>query len=106
MKSASADMPFIACSNVEFLNLIFANASKKEVEMKCVICKNGETKPGLMTINLNRGDAIVIIKHVPAKICENCGEYYLDEATTDRVLTQAEDAVKKGAELEILRYAA
>ena len=33
-------------------------------------------------------------------------EYYLSEKTTEKVLLWAEEAVEKGAEVEILRYAA
>jgi YgiT-type zinc finger domain-containing protein len=74
--------------------------------MKCVICKNGDTHSGHVTVSLQRGDSSVIIKNVPAEVCENCGEYYLNEKTTDRILTHAEDAAEKGVELEILRFAA
>ncbi|RJP84041.1 MAG: type II toxin-antitoxin system MqsA family antitoxin [Desulfobacteraceae bacterium] len=74
--------------------------------MKCVICRNGETHSGHVTVSLQRGDTSIIIKKVPANVCENCGEYYLNEAITDRILSQAEDAVRKGAEVEILRFAA
>ena len=49
---------------------------------------------------------IVILKQVPADVCENCGEYYLSESVTDDVLSKAEDAVNKGAEVEIIRYVA
>lgn len=74
--------------------------------MKCVICKQGETHPGEVTVTLQRGDTTVIFKDVPAEICENCGEYYLAEEITEQVLTRAEEAVKSGAEVEILRFAA
>ena len=74
--------------------------------MKCVICKAGETKPGLATVTLQRGETIVLIKDVPADVCENCGEYYLDEAVARKLYAQAEEAVKRHTELEILRYAA
>ena len=74
--------------------------------MRCVICKHGDTKSGTTTVILQRGETIVIIKDVPAEVCDNCGEYYLDEDTTDRVLLMAEEAVKKNAEVEILRFAA
>ena len=59
-----------------------------------------------MTATLQRGETTVILKGVPADVCENCGEYYLSEAVTDQVLTRAEEAVKSGAEVEILRFAA
>ncbi len=74
--------------------------------MECVICKHGKTQPGLVTVTLERDDCIVILKQVPADVCENCGEYYLSESVTDEVLNKAEDAVNKGAEVEILRYVA
>ena len=74
--------------------------------MRCTTCKHGDTKPGNETVTLQRGDTTVIIKGVPADVCENCGEYYLSERTTTRVMEMAEDAVRKGAEVEILRYAA
>ena len=74
--------------------------------MKCSICRQGETYPGLTTVTLTRDDTTIIIKGVPAEICDNCGEYYLDEAVSMNVLTQAEKAVAAHAEVEIIRYAA
>ena len=74
--------------------------------MQCVICKQGETHPGAATVTLERDGATVIIKGVPATICDNCGEYYLDEAMAERVLSMAEHAVSRGAEVEVRRFAA
>jgi len=74
--------------------------------MKCVICKQGETRPGKVTVSLQRGATTVIVKEVPADVCENCGEYYLSEQVSGQVLKKAEDAIRSGAEVEILRYAA
>lgn len=74
--------------------------------MECVICKSGSTHPGMVTVTLQRDDSTIIFKHVPADVCENCGEYYLDENITDQLLKSAEEAVKKGAEVEILKYMA
>ena len=74
--------------------------------MKCVSCKQSETQPGKVTVTLQRGETTVIIKGVPADVCKNCGEYYLSEDITGQVLARAEEAVKKGAEVEILRFAA
>jgi len=74
--------------------------------VKCVICRQGETSPGLVTVPLQRGETTVIFKEVPADVCENCGEYYLSQVVTEKLLARAEAAVKNGAEVEILRYAA
>ncbi len=74
--------------------------------MKCTICRHGETKAGTVTVTLQRGETIVVVKDVPADICENCGEYYLSESVTKRSLAMAEDAASRGAEVEIIRFAA
>jgi YgiT-type zinc finger domain-containing protein len=74
--------------------------------MQCVICKQGETRPGTATVSLERGSATLVIKDVPADICENCGEYYLSEEMTDKVLAMAKDAVAHGTEIEVRRFAA
>jgi len=74
--------------------------------MQCVICKHGETQKGKTTVTLHRGQSTIIIKDVPAQICENCGEYYLSDEISDQVLKLAEKAVMHNAEVEIVRFAA
>jgi YgiT-type zinc finger domain-containing protein len=74
--------------------------------MECVICKNSETSPGMSNVTLQRDDITVSFKKVPADVCDNCGEYYLSEDITDQLLKRAEDAIQKGAEVEILKYMA
>jgi YgiT-type zinc finger domain-containing protein len=74
--------------------------------MKCVICKHGETKPGFTTVTLTRDESVFVFKGVPADICQDCGEYYLSDEMTGIVLDRAEQAIAKGSEVEIQRYAA
>lgn len=74
--------------------------------MKCVLCKQGETRPGQVTVTLQRGETTVIFKGVPADVCENCGEYYLSEKIAKQVMRRAEESAESGAEVEILRFAA
>ncbi len=70
--------------------------------MDCALCKNGHTEPGHVTVTLEKGKAIILIKNVPAEVCANCGHYYLTEEMTKLVLDTGKDAVSKGAELEII----
>ncbi len=74
--------------------------------MKCVICKTGEIKPGTGTVTLLRGETTLLIKGTPAEVCEDCGEYYLDEVVARKVYKRADEAVERRAEVELLRYAA
>lgn len=74
--------------------------------MQCVICKNGTTAPGMVNAVLQRNGCTIIFKDVPADVCSNCGEYYLNEKVTQEILLRSEAAIRNGAEVEILRYAA
>jgi len=74
--------------------------------MKCLICKTGETNPGTTTVTLERDSTVVVIKDVPAQVCDNCGEYYLSEDVSARIYALAEEAVKRKVEVEVLHYAA
>ena len=49
--------------------------------MQCVICKTGQTHPGTTTVTLQLANTVVVIRDVPAEVCENCGGYYLSEPT-------------------------
>jgi len=72
--------------------------------MKCMICKYGETKQGTTTVTLEKGDSTIVFKEVPAQICDNCGERYIDEAITKELLNRARDIVKNGVEVDIRKY--
>ena len=74
--------------------------------MNCVICKNGNMNEGHVTVTLQRGDSIIVLKNVPASVCENCGEYTLSETVVERVMQIAEKSVTKKVEIEVLNYAA
>ena len=72
--------------------------------MKCVICKHGEIRPGKVTITLERHGLTLVVKSVPARVCATCGEEYVDEATTTRLLQAAEEAARIGVQVDIREY--
>lgn len=72
--------------------------------MQCVICKNGQTNKGDTTVTLEKNGATLVFKHVPAMVCDNCGEKYIDSAVTSELLATAYDIVKTGVELDIRSY--
>ena len=73
--------------------------------MKCVVCKQDETRPGTTTVTLEREGATVVIKGVPARVCPNCGEEYVDEQVAHELLETAVDAVRHGVQVDIRQYA-
>ncbi len=74
--------------------------------MKCVICKHGETQLGKTTVTLERNGATLVVKGVPARVCDNCGEACVDEAITRRLLETAEQALRAGVQVDVREFAA
>lgn len=73
--------------------------------MKCVICNLGTTRPGTTTMTLERENSTLVVKQVPAQVCENCGEAWLDEDTVDRLESLLETMVSNGTEVALQKYA-
>ena len=69
-----------------------------------MICKHGETNEGSTTITLEKDGSTIIFKHVPALVCDNCGEKYVDSTVTKEVLQKAKDIQKNGVEIDIREY--
>ena len=74
--------------------------------MQCVICKHGQTRQGQATVTLERNGTTLVFKGVPADVCANCGEQFVDEQTTERLLSEAERASQAGVQFEIRLFAA
>ena len=60
----------------------------------------------MTTVTLSRGSTTVVFKGVPAQICENCGEEYVDENITARLLAIAEEAARSGVQVDVRDYVA
>ena len=74
--------------------------------MKCTVCKIGQTVPGHATVTLERDGKTIVIKAVPAEVCDNCGEEYVAEETTTNVLRQADSLVVGKDEVVVRPFAA
>jgi YgiT-type zinc finger domain-containing protein len=70
---------------------------------QCSICKEGTLSAGFKTIFFESKNSIVIIKDAAGLVCNQCGEIYLNDETTTEVYNKVNDAIKKGAELEIIK---
>ena len=76
--------------------------------MICVICKNGETEQGTTTSTLEKDDSIVFVRDIPARVCNNCGEAYIDSQTLSRLedLSPENSERDYDTEVVVLRYGA
>ncbi len=74
--------------------------------MKCVVCKHGQTRQGHTTVTLERNGGALVIRKVPAEVCENCGEAYVSAEVTRSLLASARQTLRAGVELDIREFAA
>ncbi|NOQ31045.1 MAG: YgiT-type zinc finger protein [Helicobacteraceae bacterium] len=72
--------------------------------MKCMICEHGDTTQGNTTVTLEKNGATIVFKHVPALVCSNCGEKYIEDTTTKELLKKANDIQKSGVQVDIREY--
>ena len=70
--------------------------------MDCVICKTGTMHEGKVTVTLEKNGSIILIKEVPAYVCDVCEHYYLEEKIAAEILKKGNEGLTKGAELEVI----
>lgn len=70
----------------------------------CVRCPTGRYEAGTKTITREKEGTTLVVKDVPAHVCDKCGEAYLD-ADVSRELTQMlNDAIEAGADEVVRTY--
>jgi len=73
--------------------------------MLCSICK-GDLKKGKINFPLDLKNQFVLIKDVPADICQQCSEYFLNDEVAAVIEKIAAKAKASNVEIEVLKYAA
>ena len=61
---------------------------------------------GTTTLTMERGEATIVFKDVPADVCDTCGEAFIDEDISEGVYEQAEAAIEAGAQFDVWYYKA
>lgn len=66
----------------------------------CEYCP-GRVKPGRVTVDLRRGQVLVVIQDVPAGVCGRCGSKYFSDEVTGRLLRLARRKPKSSRSLKV-----
>lgn len=72
--------------------------------MKCTICKHGDTIDGFTTITLEKNAATIVFQQVPALVCDNCGEKYVEGVVTSVLLAKSREILASGVKVDIREY--
>ncbi len=72
----------------------------------CIMCKNGKLVDGSTTFATDSGELLVVIRKVPALVCQTCGEEYLDQDVTRQLLQEVENSIYAAESVVIREYEA
>ena len=67
----------------------------------CPLC-GGKKKPGSTTFTADLGTGVVVVRNVPATVCDQCGADWIDDKTAQRLEEVMVDARKKRLEVEVI----
>lgn len=67
----------------------------------CPLC-GGSKKSGKTTYSADLGNGVIVIRDVPATICDQCGEAWIDPATAKRLEHLSQKARSKGTQVEVV----
>lgn len=69
----------------------------------CPLC-GGQLFVDLATMPFVLGKNVVVIKQVPAEVCDTCGESFLHAEATDVVTALLEKALASSAEVSLMTF--
>jgi len=56
-------------------------------------------------VTLERDGMTLVVKHVAARVCPNCGEEYVNEDAAARLMETVEQAARSGVQVDVREYA-
>ncbi len=68
---------------------------------RCPLC-GGERAPGKTTYTVDLGSGVIVVREVPAMVCTQCGEEWIDGATASRLEGIVEEARRGRRQVEVL----
>ena len=71
----------------------------------CPVC-GGPKAPGTTTFTADLGTGVVVVRHVRATVCSQCGEEWIDDATARQIEAIVAEARVKRLQVEVADLAA
>lgn len=69
----------------------------------CPLC-GGSRAPGNTTFTADLGFGVVVVRHVPAQVCECCGEEWLDDRVAAELEQVVADARRHNRQVEVAEW--
>ena len=70
-------------------------------DSRCPLC-GGSKEPGRTTYTVDLGFGVVVVRNVPATVCGQCGEEWIDADTAQRLERVTDEARRKQLQVEVV----
>lgn len=67
----------------------------------CAVCGGPMTNDKVL-FAVELGTGVLVVRNVPALVCTRCGEQWFSDETTQKLEQLADDARRRGAEVEVI----
>jgi len=74
--------------------------TKKKKSDLCPFC-GGFKKPGTTTFTAELGFGVVVVRHVPASVCSQCGADWISDKVAGKIEALVQEAKTKKLEVEV-----
>ena len=70
---------------------------------RCPLC-GGRKQPGKTTYSVDLGSGVVLVRNVPATVCVQCGEAWIEHRTAQKLEQITQEAREKGLQVEVVAF--
>lgn len=70
----------------------------------CPVCHGGRKQPGRTTFTVELGFGVVVVRDVPAQVCDLCGTDWLEDPVAEKLEQIVEQARQKHSVVEVANW--
>lgn len=74
---------------------------EESLKSKCPLC-GGQKKPGKTIYSVDLGFGVVVVRNVPATLCDQCGEEWISPEVAAQLERLVEEARRKKLQVEVV----
>ena len=75
--------------------------SGQSCDDRCPLC-GGTKKPGRATFTTDFGFGVVVVRNVPALVCDPCGEQWVDDSVAEKLEVIVADARSRRQQIAVV----
>ncbi len=103
-------LPFLSSRHTNLIRTFSRQTLKqrksdmKHIPTQCPLC-SGHIQPGTTTFTVDLKTGVVVVRNVPAWVCTQCGEDWIEDAISEKLENIAKRARQQNTQLEMVSLA-